>query len=237
METTHDPLRFDPPDAEPRTSTSQRMGPVTGPAGWASHDDPFFSPTEDDSPTFNHNFSYQSAGGGTYTTAQPGPSSASLISTAYRTSDPAVEDEDELALTANMSRPGTSNGWRASMDADPERSASGARSKRNMRYSASPSPLRKAGNRLTTISRNLRRASVRVVNMAGIGVDEHVRLADLDDEKMAVKDEEDEEKDEKEYDAVVLDLSKTMPIRGKTLGFMGPRSRLRLAMYKFLIYP
>ena len=123
------------------------------------------------------------------------------------------------------------------MDADPERSASGARSKRNMRYSASPSPLRKAGNRLTTISRNLRRASVRVVNMAGIGVDEHVRLADLDDEKMAVKDEEDEEKDEKEYDAVVLDLSKTMPIRGKTLGFMGPRSRLRLAMYKFLIYP
>lgn len=236
METTHDPLRFDLPDAEPRTSTPQRMGPVAGPAGWASHDDPFFSPTEEDSPTFNHAFSYRSAGGGTYTTAQPGPSSASLISSAYRNSDPSVQDDDELALTANMSRPGTSSGWRAGIDADPERSASTTRSKRTTRYSTSPSPLRKAGNRLTTISRNLRRASVRVVNMAGIGIEEHVRLADVDDEKEAVEDDEDDEK-EKEYVAAALDPSKTIPIRGKTMGFMGPRSRVRLAMYKFLIYP
>lgn len=239
METTHDPLRFDLTDAEPRTSTSQRAGgPAAGPAGWASHDDPFFSPTEDDSPTFD-NFSYQSAGGGTYSTAQPGPSSASLISSVYRTSDPdASQEDDEAALTANMSRPGTSSGWRASVDADPERSASTARSKRALRYSTSPSPLRKAGNRLTTISRNLRRASMRVVNMTGIGLEEHVRLADLDDdEKTDLKVDEDEDEPEKEHEAVVLDLAKTMPIRGRTLGFMGPTNKVRLAMYKFLVYP
>lgn len=72
--------------------------------------------------------------------------------------------------------------------------------------------------------------------MAGIGIEEHVRLADVDDEKEAAEDDEDDEK-EKEYVAVALDPSKTIPIRGKTMGFMGPRSRVRLAMYKFLIYP
>lgn len=237
MEATQDPLRFDLSTTEPRTSTPQRTAPVSSPAGWAAHEDPFFSPTEEDSPPFNHTYTYQSARGGTYSTAQPGPSSASLISSAYRASDPDItHDDDELALTANMSRPGTSNGWRPGADADPERSASTTRSKRTVRYSTSPSPLRKAGNRLTTISKTLRRASLRVVNMAGIGIDEHVRLADMDDEKEAMKDEEDDE-DEKDEDITVLDLSRTLPIRGRTLGFMGPTNSIRLAMYKFLVYP
>lgn len=171
-----------------------------------------------------------------YSTAQPGPSSASLISSAYRTSDPDVnQDDDELALTANMSRPGTSSGWRPSVDADPERSASTARSKRTVRYSTSPSPLRKAGNRLTTISKTLRRASLRVVNMAGVGIDEHIRLADMDDEKEGMKDDEDDD-DEKD-EMVQIDLSRALPIRGRTLGFMGPTNTIRKAMYKFLIYP
>lgn len=234
METTQDPLRFELPNAEPRTSTQQRTGPPVAPAGWTAHEDPFFSLAEEDSPPFDrHNFTYQSAKGGTYTTAQPGPSSASLISSAYRSSDPEVSpDDDELALTANISRPGTSSGWR--LDADPERSASTTRSKRTVRYSTSPSPLRKAGNRLTTISHNLRRASLRVVNMAGMGIDEHVRLADVD-EKMGEKEEEEE--DEKDYEEVVLDLSRQLPIRGRTMGFMGPTNRVRLAMYRFLIHP
>ncbi|KAA1473328.1 hypothetical protein DENSPDRAFT_779605 [Dentipellis sp. KUC8613] len=33
------------------------------------------------------------------------------------------------------------------------------------------------------------------------------------------------------------DLSKSLPIRGRTLGFLGPNSRLRYAMYRFLVYP
>ncbi|GJE94122.1 Ion transport protein-domain-containing protein [Phanerochaete sordida] len=236
METTQDPLRFDLPNPDPRPSTSQRTGPATAPAGWAAHDDPFFSPTEEDSSAFGHNYTYQSAGGGTYSTAQPGPSSASLISSAYRTSDPEVSpDDDEIGLTANMPRPGS--GW-GQRDTDPELSASTTRSKRTVRYSTSPSPLRKAGDRLTTISRTLRRASLRVVNMAGLGIDEHVRLADVDEkfvEKEAV--DEDEDDPEKEYEPVTLDLSRSLPIRGRTLGFMGPTNSVRLAMYRFLVHP
>lgn len=236
METTQDPLRFDLPNADPRPSTSHRTAPAAAPAGWAAHEDPFFSPTEEDSPTFGHNYTYQSAGGGTYSTAQPGPSSASLISSAYRASDPeANPDDDEIGLTANMSRPGS--GW-GQRDTDPELSASTTRSKRTVRYSTSPSPLRKAGDRLTTISRTLRRASLRVVNMAGIGIDEHVKLADVD-EKVAEKESVDEEDEdpEKEYQPEALDLSRSLPIRGRTLGFMGPTNRVRLAMYRFLVHP
>jgi voltage-dependent calcium channel len=242
--TTEDPLRFDMSTAaELRTSTPQRKDAgLAGPTGWAAHEDPFFSPTEedeDDSPTFPHTYTYQSsgAGGGTYATAQPGPSSTSLISSAYRAAESSnghQDDEDELALTANMSRPGTSESWDA---ADPERSASTTRSKRTVRYSISPSPLRRAGNRLTTFSRTLRRASLRVVNMAGIGVDEHVRLADMDDEKQSPKEEDEDEDEEKDYDAAVLEISRSLPIRGRTLGFMGPTSKLRLAMFRFLIHP
>lgn len=105
-----------------------------------------------------------------------------------------------------------------------------------MRYSTSPSPLRKTGNRLATLSRNIRRASVRVVNMAGIGVDEHVRLGDTEDEKQQARDDEEDEEKEPDEDAI-LDLSRALPIRGRTLGFMGPTNKLRLAMYRFLIYP
>ena len=75
------------------------------------------------------------------------------------------------------------------MDYDPERSAteshrtpSTGRSRRTLRYTEA-SPLRKTGNRLMTLSRNIRRVSLRVVNMTGMGIDEHVRLADASDEK------------------------------------------------------
>lgn len=230
MDATHDPLRFDAADVEP-----PRIN--TGPAnhsGWTAHDDPFYSPTTGDSPPFAHTFSYQSGGRGTYSTAQPGPSSASLISRGTDgTGTP--DDDDQVALTGNMSRPGSS-GWRQSTDVDPESSAVTRRSRKTVRYSASPSPLRKTGNRLATISRNIRRASIRVVNMAGIGVDEHVRLGDTEDEKQQARDDEDEEEKEHDEDAI-LDLSRALPIRGRTLGFMGPANKLRLAMYKFLIYP
>ncbi|EKM51357.1 uncharacterized protein PHACADRAFT_263452 [Phanerochaete carnosa HHB-10118-sp] len=74
--------------------------------------------------------------------------------------------------------------------------------------------------------------------MAGMGIDEHVRLADVD-EKIVEKErvDKDEDVDEKDYEQVVLDLSRTLPIRGRALGFMGPTNRVRLAMYRFLIHP
>ena len=46
-----------------------------------------------------------------------------------------------------------------------------------------------------TLSRNIRRVSLRVVNMAGMGIEEHVRLADVEDEKVATDDEEEESRE------------------------------------------
>lgn len=239
MDAADDPLRLDLVDSvtDPRTSTPPRAGQ----AGWTMQDDPFFSPAEEDSPqmSFTPEFSYRSDGGA-YTTAQPGPSSASLISSVYRANEPEHREDDEAALTSNMSRPGTSNSWRQSMDVDPERSAAttaSARSRRTLQYNTTPSPLRKTGNRLMTLSRNIRRVSLRVVNMAGMGIDEHVRLADAEDEKQDGEEEDDEDDLMKTgEDETLPDLSKTMPIRGRTLGFMGPTNKLRLAMYRFLLY-
>ncbi|KAJ3558247.1 hypothetical protein NM688_g1042 [Phlebia brevispora] len=223
MDPTQDPLRFDLADSDPRTSTPQRT--VQAP-GWTMHEDPFFSPREEDSPPLVHEF-------GTYSTAQPGPSSASLIPSTYRGNEPdGYREDDEAALTRNMARQGSD------MDIDPERSAAttaSARSRRTLRYSTSPSPLRKTGNRLLTLSRNIRRVSLRVVNMAGMGLDEHVRLADEEDEKQKAEDEDEEFEDEEQEEALP-DLSKTLPIRGRTLGFLGPTSKVRLAMYRFLVY-
>ena len=243
MDPADDPLRIDLADADPRTSTPQRPQP-----GWTMRDDPdpFFSPAEeDDSPPFAHaDFSHNyRPDESSYSTAQPGPSSASLIDSVYRANDPdGHREDDEAALTRNMSRPGTrSSSSRASLDLDydPERSAteshrtpSTGRSRRTLRYTEA-SPLRKTGNRLMTLSRNIRRVSLRVVNMTGMGIDEHVRLADASDEKLASEGEDEELESE---DEALPDLSKTLPIRGRTLGFMGPHSRVRLAMYRFLVW-
>ncbi|OBZ73075.1 hypothetical protein A0H81_07105 [Grifola frondosa] len=134
-----------------------------------------------------------------------------------------------------MSRPGTSSGWSQGDDIDPERSGSTSRPRRKtVRYTVSPSALKKTGTTLKTVSRNLRRASLRVVNLGTFGLDDHVRLEDVDE--LVQKQEEDEAEAEDE-DEVLPDLSKTLPIRGRTLGFLGPTNRVRLAMYQFLVYP
>ncbi|RPD56855.1 hypothetical protein L226DRAFT_468999 [Lentinus tigrinus ALCF2SS1-7] len=173
--------------------------------------------------------------GAIYSASQPGQSSASLISSQFRESGDTTDstrDDDEAALTANMSRQGAGSGWGSSDGVDPERSGVSPRTRRRtVRYSTSP--LKKTGTTLKTVSRNLRRASLRVVNFGGLGLDEHVRLEDVD-EREGKREDEDEMPDE---DEVLPDLSKTLPIRGRTLGCLGPRSRIRLTMYKFLVYP
>ncbi len=66
-------------------------------------------------------------------------------------------------------------------------------------------------------------------------MDEHIRLADVDDEKDMG--DEDWLEAERDYDALELeDLSKVIPIRGRTMGFMGPTNSIRVALYKFLVY-
>ncbi|KAE9397917.1 hypothetical protein BT96DRAFT_1020456 [Gymnopus androsaceus JB14] len=76
-------------------------------------------------------------------------------------------------------------------------------------------------------SKNLRRVSLRVVNLGNNGLENQVRLPDNDGEKPG------EELD----DEPLPDLSRRLPIRGRTLGFLGPQNMLRLWLYNWLIYP
>jgi hypothetical protein len=77
------------------------------------------------------------------------------------------------------------------------------------------------------VSRNIRRVSLRVVNLAGAGLEDSIRLPD-DEDELKVDDDKEEE---------LPDLSRDMPIRGRTLGCFGPQSRIRLALFNFLVYP
>lgn len=91
------------------------------------------------------------------------------------------------------------------------------------------------GTRLQSVSRSLRHMSVRVVNLAGRNLDDHVRLDDVDDES-SPKRRPDDDLEEPEYSALP-DLRKSLPVRGRTLGFMYPTNPIRLFVYRFLLFP
>ncbi|KAJ6602707.1 Ion transport protein-domain-containing protein [Mycena vulgaris] len=90
--------------------------------------------------------------------------------------------------------------------------------RRTLRYSLSPSPLKKTGTAIKRVSQNLRRASVRVVNMASVGLE---RLPD----------------DKRDDDEQLPVLAQTLPIRGRTLGFLGPTNPVRLLCFNLLVFP
>lgn len=189
-------------------------------------DDPFASPAVspvDDTPP-------RSRAGGTYLTTRAGPSSASLIQTLPE------DEDDEAYLTASISHQHPP-GWSVHETNDPERpiSASPRSRRRSNRYSTSLSPLKKTGTTLQSVSRSLRHMSIRVVNLAGRGLDDHIRLDDMD-EDMSPKRRGDDSPEEPEYPALP-DLRKSLPIRGRALGFMGPTNPVRLFMYRFLLLP
>jgi hypothetical protein len=139
-------------------------------------------------------------------------------------------EDDEAGLTSNMGPAGLNAGWQEEMSSstDAERIAGlTPKSRRTLRYSASPSPLKKTGTAFRTVSKNLRRVSLRGVNLAGAGLEDSIRLPDDDDDRKVEDDKEEE----------LPDLSKDMPIRGRTLGCFGPHSRVRLALFNFLVHP
>ncbi|KAG6899490.1 hypothetical protein C0993_009751 [Termitomyces sp. T159_Od127] len=156
-----------------------------------------------------------------FLTSQPGPSSASLVSP--RDFDSEVYDghreDDEAHLTSNMSHNGVEYD-----ETDPEQSAAltPRTRRRTIRYSVTPSPLKKTGTAIKSMSENLRRASVRVVNLASSGLESQLRLGDGEEQAT----DEDQ----------IPDLTKALPIRGRTLGFLGTDSKLRVALFNFLVY-
>ncbi|KAJ4481205.1 Ion transport protein-domain-containing protein [Lentinula aciculospora] len=196
------------------------------------NDDPFDSPTDDRSfprvpfanttqyeaqPEEDYTISY-------YTNAHAGPSTTSLLDM------DGTREDDQARLTTNMSRNPTER-WREEYgERDMERTAgtlSPRAKRRTVRYSASPSPLKKTGSALKTVSKSLRRASLRVVNLGNNALENQVRLPD----------DESEKQEETADDEPLPDLSARLPIRGRTLCLLGPRNKLRLWLYNWLIYP
>ncbi|KDQ58077.1 hypothetical protein JAAARDRAFT_69375 [Jaapia argillacea MUCL 33604] len=221
------------------------------------HEDPFLT---DELPALDYDFPFEGDGpsntrfnttrgrSNTYSTSQPGPSSISLIPQSYRsvsgdsqTLDDTRED-DEARLTSNMVRQGSGGDWGKQFDenVDPERiGETTPRTKRKtVRYTPSPSPLKRTGSTLRTVSRNLRRVSLRVVNLAGMGLEDHVRLSDGDGEySKSGKERAEVEEDTKDDELETLDLSQALPLRGHALGFLGPTNSVRLTMFRFLVSP
>ncbi|SJL08836.1 uncharacterized protein ARMOST_12207 [Armillaria ostoyae] len=200
----------------------------TMPAIYTVNNDPFDLPTDNIAP-FLRDFSYSSivnhyddGQNDMYTPGQAGPSTTSLIQ-AQDVQRDGGKDDDKVGLT---SRSPPSERWSEYRANDPENGAGATpRShRRTVRYSATPSPLRKMGTAIKSVSQNIRCMSLRVINLAGAGLETQMRLAD---------DDPDEVKTEEE----LPDLTQCLPLRGRTICCLGPQSRVLLALYRMLVYP
>lgn len=176
----------------------------------------------------------------TYSSAQDGLSSTSLVSAADSDLD-SSKDEAEVHLTGPNSR------WQASvnpqwtsandMSIDFERTGGPASRtrRRTLRYDTSTSPLKRTGSTLRVITKNIRRASLRVVNLAGHGLDNSIRLSD-EDYDIGEYFPAQEVKEDFEEDQVFIP-TKLSPLRGRTLGFLESSSAFRLRLYHLLSHP
>ena len=160
-----------------------------------------------------------------------GPSTISLMPHRNHFEHEVEREDDEAHLTAKM----LSAGMR---DESPEEYTAGdpeydgattprTRRRRTLRYSASPSPL----TAMKSVSKNLKRMSLRVVNLANTGLEGQLRLGDGEDTARRNNGAEDE------GGPPAPDLKQALPIRGRTLGFLGPDSKLRLSLFNFLVHP
>ena len=107
----------------------------------------------------------------------------------------------------------------------------------------SPSAIQRSGTAIKRLSQGIRRVSLRVVNFAGAGLDDHIRLSDGDDQVGATGDgrrpsaANDEDGDGRPVQPFADLSGNVFPLRGRTLCLFGSTSRVRRAMYGFLIFP
>ncbi|KAG1748101.1 Ion transport protein-domain-containing protein [Suillus lakei] len=89
------------------------------------------------------------------------------------------------------------------------------------------------------MSKHLRRASLRVVNLAGHGLDNSIRIPDedFDDGEYSPSQEVKEPFEEQWNEEQVFLARKLTPLRGRTLGFLESSSTFRLRLYYFLSHP
>lgn len=158
-------------------------------------------------------------------------STTSLISS-RRESTNSTLDGDTAHLTGNVHLKATKDedDWRT----DSEHNIADATppSATRRRYSANLSPLHRSGTAIKKISEGIRRVSWRVANIAGSGLNDHIRLSGGDGHHPPVDHDAVDNSDEP-----FTDLGMALPLRGRTLGLFNPTSRVRRVMYHFLIFP
>jgi voltage-dependent calcium channel len=180
-----------------------------------------------------------------YSSAEAGPSRASLMHDHGEEDYEGHREDDEAHLTANMSRNGSGSPSHphssSSSSDDPEHTGASSmmspRSKRKStpkKYSVAPSPMKTGESAMKSMSRGLRRMSLRVVNLAGTGMADQLRLKDVDEPVSARSKKLDE--DDEDDEPPITDLKESLPIRGRTLCFLGPTSKVRQLLYRFLVY-
>lgn len=155
------------------------------------------------------------------------PSQTSLVAD-FHNSSALADDEQRLTSSA---QPFWGAGD-ATFDEDEERRAGNAIKGRRQRYGGAPSrSTTLGGSALRAVSRNLRRVSIRVVDLASSSSrDQGVKLDGIGD---------DDQEEEKPSMTLEEPLPETLPskLRGNSLGLFGTRSRVRNAMYSLLLSP
>jgi voltage-dependent calcium channel len=161
--------------------------------------------------------------------------------------DDGHREDDEAHLTSNMSRTGTDTllleddsadtGPKTpdyNLDPEIDGGTTPRTRRRTIRYSLTPSPLKQTETAIKSVSKTLKKMSLRVVNLANTELEGHLRLGDGNkdggNKGLGSEDEEDEGPPPPE-------LKKVFPIRGRALGFLGPESKIRLALFNFLVHP
>jgi hypothetical protein len=209
-------------------------------------DDPLYIPRDEPSPSrvapyasTSRRYPSMASTSSTYSTTQLGFSTAALITPGFDAYGPeGRRSEDEAWLTSHLPKQGADAVWEPERlyAGDTERAAGSTPPYRpRVRYSAVPSRLQKTSTVIRNVSRRLRRVSLRVVNLAGAGLGDQMRLRDDDGVEYRGKGKEKEGASIDEGDSLP-DLGKEMPIRGRTLGFLGSTNRFRLMLFKFLVY-
>ena len=202
--------------------------------------DPFLSNHERPIPQYTNDL---------YEDSHIGTSRASLMHGHFKheMEDDGHREDDEAHLTSNMSRTGTDTLLLEDdtsstspktpdygIDSEIEGGSTPRTRRRTLRYSVTPSPLKKTETAIKSVSKNLKKMSLRVVNLANTELEGHLRLGDGNgdrgDKRVASEEESDEGPPQPE-------LKKVFPIRGRALGFLGPDSKIRLALFHFLVHP
>ncbi|KAH9979222.1 Ion transport protein-domain-containing protein [Lactifluus volemus] len=232
-----DPLRLDTPPTtvmnDPLLSSSGLDHPPQPVSPYAIDDNPFVANSDDPfhpstTPDYAaQNFAYSN-------NPRAGTSTTSLIPSRRRSS---VSTFDDAAhLTANISADPTDDiNWQA--DSEHVAAATPRTRRHTSRYSVGLSPRQYTGAAIEKFSQSLRRVSLRVVNFAGVGLDDHMRLPDDGSATGRNRDPVTGDDDEmgKSEESLLDNSTNVLPLRGRTLGLFGPTNRLRLATFNFLI--